>query len=129
MKSIVDTLSKGINSLNKSKIFAGVMMLLLNIGGRQISKELSIHHENILNHKVMRRLFVFVAVFIATKDIIISLCVTVAFIIIVTGLFHEESNYCLLSKNNINKKTKITKDDYLIAKQVVEVYEKRQKNQ
>lgn len=127
MKSISDTISKSIKALNTSKIFAGVMMLLLNIGGRQISKELSMAHDNILNHKVMRRLFVFVAVFVATKDVVISLAVTVAFIIIITGLFHEESNYCLLSKNKINKKTKISKDDYLIAKQVTEIYEKRQK--
>lgn len=120
-------ISTTINSLNKSKIFAGVMMLLLNVGGRQISKELSFIQENILEHKVVRRLFIFVAVFIATKDIKISLIVTVAFIILVTGLFNEESNYCILPKDKLGNKKKISKHEYLTAKQIVNIYEKQQK--
>jgi hypothetical protein len=120
-------ISTTINSLNKSKIFAGVMMLLLNVGGRQISKELSFIQENILEHKVVRRLFIFVAVFIATKDIKISLIVTVAFIILVTGLFNEESIYCILPKDKLGNKKKISKNEYLMAKQIVNIYEKQQK--
>ena len=125
-KDISSSLSNSISSLNKSKIFAGVMMLLLNIGGRQISKELSFIQENILEHKVVRRLFVFVAVFIATKDIKISLIVTVSFIILVTGLFNEESNYCILPKDKLGNKKNITKNEYLTAKQIVTLYEKQQ---
>ena len=124
---IASSISKSISSLNKSKIFAGIMMLLLNVGGRQISKELSFIQENILEHKVVKRLFIFVAVFIATKDIKISLIVTVSFIILVTGLFNEESKYCILPKDIIGNKKKITKNEYLMAKQIVNIYEK-QKN-
>lgn len=124
-KDLTSSLSKSINVLNKSKIFAGIMMLLLNIGGRQISKELSLLQENILEHKVVRRIFIFVAVFIATKDIKISLIVTIAFIILVTGLFNEESNYCILPKDKLGNKKKINKHEYLIAKQIVNIYEKQ----
>ena len=124
---IASSISKSISSLNKSKIFAGIMMLLLNVGGRQISKELSFIQENILEHKVVKRLFIFVAVFIATKDIKISLIVTVSFIILVTGLFNEESNYCILPKDKLGNKKKISKHEYLMAKQIVNIYEKQQR--
>ena len=117
-------LEKIVSSLNSSKYFSGVMMLLLNIGGKQISKELSLFHENVLNHKVIRRFFVFVAVFVATKDIKISLIVTVVFIILVTGLLHEESNYCLIPKSKIGN-NRITKNEYLMAQQIVNKYEKQ----
>ena len=34
-------IDKIITTLNNSKYFSGIMMLLLNIGGKQISKEIS----------------------------------------------------------------------------------------
>jgi len=114
------------NSLNTSKYFSGIMMIMLNIGGKQISNEISSFQENILNHKVMRRLLVFVVVFIATKDVKISLIVTICFIIIVTGFFHEDSKYCIVRNNTFKNKTKVSKDEYLMAKRIVEKYEKKQ---
>ena len=116
-------IEKILTHLNGSKYLSGIMMLLLNIGGKQISKEISFFHEKILNHPIVRRLFVFVAVFIATKDIKISLIVTAAFVLIVTGLLHEDSHYCVLSKEKIKSKKKIKKNEYLMAKQIVENFE------
>ena len=84
------------SSLNSSKYFSGIMMILLNIGGKQISNEISSAQENILNHIIIRRLLVFVVVFVATKDVKISLIVTICFIVIVTGFFNEDSKYCVL---------------------------------
>ena len=118
-------IEKIITSLNSSKYFAGIMMLLLNIGGKQISKEISFFHENIMNHRVVRRLFVFVAVFIATKDVKISLIVTAAFVLIVTGFLHEDSHYCVLPKEKLKTQNKIKKNEYLMAKQIVENFEKQ----
>ena len=91
----------------------------------RISKEISFLHETIISHPIIRRLFVFVAVFIATKDIKISLIVTALFVLIVTGFLHEDSNYCLLPKEKIKTKRKIKKNEYLIAKQVVENFENK----
>ena len=114
-----------ITSLNGSKYFAGIMMILLNIGGKQISKEISFIHEKIMNNRIIRRLFIFVAVFIATKDIKISLIVTALFVLIITGFLHEDSDYCILPKKLIESKSKISKNQYLMAKQIVEKYEKQ----
>jgi hypothetical protein len=111
------------STLNNSKYFSGIMMLLLNVGGKQVSNEISSFQENILNHKVVRRLLVFVVVFIATKDVKISLIVTICFIIIVTGFFNEESKYCVIPKDKVGNTKKILKSEYLMAKQIVKQYE------
>ena len=112
------------SSLNGSKYFSGIMMILLNIGGKQISNEISSIQENILNHKIIRRLLVFVVVFVATKDVKISLIVTICFIVIVTGFFNEDSKYCVVSTDTFKNKNPIKKDEYLMAKRIVENYEK-----
>ena len=114
-----------IENLNSSKYFAGIMMLLLNVGSKHISKELSFLQDDFLNHKIIRRLLIFVVVFIATKDIKVSFLITLAFIIIVTGFFHEESKYCILPKDKLNKNVSITKTQYLNAKEIIKYYEKQ----
>lgn len=113
-----------ITQLNGSKYMTGVMMLLMNIGSKYISLELSELQENILNHKLIRRCLVFVIVFFATKDIKVSLVLTAVFIILVTGIFNEESKYCILPHKKDDKRN-ISKVEYTIAKEIVDKYEKQ----
>ena len=114
-----------INTLNTSKYFSGIMMILLNVGGKHVSKELSFLQDNFLDNKIIRRLLVFVVVFVATKDVKISFLITIGFIILVTGVLNEESKYCILPKNKINKNVKISKSEYLNAKEIIKYYEKQ----
>ena len=129
VSNIVNILSNGAMQLNGSKYFAGVMMLLMNLGGRYISMELTEMHEKILNHKMVRRLLVFVLVFYATRDIKVSLVLTAVFIVIVSGIFNEDSKYCLIPNSLIiNKNRKIKKEEYLVAQEIVNKYHKQRKS-
>ena len=126
MSSIVNILNDGALQLNGSKYFAGIMMLLMNLGGRYISMELSEMHEKILNHKIIRRLLVFVLIFYATRDVKVSLVLTAVFIIIVSGIFNEDSKYCLIPNSLVvNKKRRIKKDEYLAAQEIVNKYHRQ----
>ena len=58
------SVNNSFNMLNGSKYFAGIMMLLLNIGSRYISAELTELHQKILNHRLIRRLLIFTVVFL-----------------------------------------------------------------
>ena len=73
-------------------------MILLNLGGKQISKEISYLQENFLNQQIVRKLLVFVVVFIATKDIKVSLIITIIFVVLVSGIFNEDSSFCMIPK-------------------------------
>ena len=85
-----------IYNLNNSKFFAGILMILMNLGSKYISLELSESQDEFFSNVVIRRIMIFTVVFIATKDIIVSFIITACFIILVSGLFNQDSKYCLI---------------------------------
>lgn len=89
-----------IDSINNNKYFYAIMMLLMNMGARYIEIDLDNNHKNFLSSKVIRRLLIFTVSFIATRDIIASLIITSAFVIIVLNLFGSNSKYFLLSSDS-----------------------------
>lgn len=73
-------------ALNDSKLFLGTMLILLNIGSRHLVDEFSGSPEEYQRNLVLRRIAVFAVCFVGTRDVIISLVLTAAFIIISTGV-------------------------------------------
>ena len=108
-----------LNSLNSSKYFTGVMMIILNLGSRFLVMELSENQQQMLSNKIIRRFVMFTVVFIATKDIYVSLVITAIFIVLVSGLFNENSNYCIVTKPVISQ---VTQDEYKEALKIVKLY-------
>lgn len=80
--------------LNNSKFFAGVVMILLNIGSKFISIQFSRSTEEYLKMNVTKQLLVFAMAWMGTRDIYISLVLTAVFTILSEHLFNEESPYC-----------------------------------
>jgi len=118
--NIGKNLLKNINTLNESKYFAGVAMLVLNIGTKYISIELSDSQEELLKNTLVRRFGIFTIFWIGTKDIIVSLVLTTVFIIFVSNIFNENSPYCL-----INIKKNKTKEEYKKCKLLIKNYESK----
>jgi hypothetical protein len=116
---------KTFDSLNQSKYFAGIMMLVLNLGSKYITMELSESQDELLKNKIIRRFLVFTVVFVATRDIFVSLILTGIFIILVSGLFNENSNYSIVTKPVI---TSITDDEYRQAIKIIKSYEFQKKS-
>jgi hypothetical protein len=73
-------------SLNDSKFFVGIMLLVLNLGSRHLVDEFSTNPEEYSRNLVLRRLAVFAVCFVGTRDIFVSIVLTAAFIIISTGV-------------------------------------------
>jgi hypothetical protein len=113
----------GINILNNSKYFTAMMMLLLNLGSRYVSLELTQFHEQILSNVIVRRILVFTIVFVATRDIKVSVISTAIFIILVSGIFNEESKYCILPNKGTHHK--ITKEEFQYAQSIIERYNRQ----
>ena len=82
--------------LNDSKFFAGVVMLVMNIGSKYAIIELSRTQEAYLKYSLGRQLLVFSILWVGTRDIFISLILTVIFILFVDYLFNENSRYCII---------------------------------
>lgn len=75
-----------LEALNDNKLFLGIMMIILNIGSRHLVDEFSTKPEEYSRNLVLRRIAIFAVCFVGTKDIITSLILTAAFIIISTGV-------------------------------------------
>ncbi len=81
-------------------MFAGVMMLLLNIGSRYITHEYSDNDEEYMQNIVLRRFAIFAACFIGTRSIVTSVLLTAGFVILSAGLFRGKSTYAREGMNN-----------------------------
>ena len=121
-----------IEVLNNNKYFVGIIMILLNLGSKYISVELSQSQEKILGSPVIRRLILFTVFFTATRDIWISFLLTAAFVILVGGIFNDDSEYCLIPKRyrsyDYDRNQKISEQDIAKAKEIISLSEKQEKN-
>jgi hypothetical protein len=80
--------------LNNSKFFAGVIMILLNVGSKFISIQFSKSSEEYLKMTVTKQLLVFSMSWMGTRDIYTALVLTAVFTVLSDHLFNEESPYC-----------------------------------
>jgi hypothetical protein len=82
--------------LNNSKFFAGVIMILLNVGSKFISIQFSKSTEEYMKFSLSKQILVFAMAWMGTRDIYISLGLTAVFTILSEYLFNEESHLCLV---------------------------------
>ena len=88
--------------LNSSKIFAGLVVITLNISSKFVSIKLSKSMESYLKHTFSRDILIFCIVWMGSRDIYIALAVTVVFIICMDYLFNENSVLCILPESFTN---------------------------
>jgi hypothetical protein len=80
---------------NNNPYFIGLMMLILNLGGRFISLEVTKKQEQFLQHPWVRRVLIFTVLFVATRNIWVAFWATLTFILFLGYLFNENSALCL----------------------------------
>jgi hypothetical protein len=82
--------------LNNSKFFAGIVMILLNVGSKFIQIQFSKSTEEYMKWSVSKQLLVFAMAWMGTRDIYTSLGLTAVFTILSDYLFNEESSLCIV---------------------------------
>ena len=82
--------------LNNNKFFAGVIMILLNIGSKFIMVEFSKSTQEYMKYTVCKQILVFAMAWMGTRDIYTSLGLTAIFTILSEYLFNEESQLCVV---------------------------------
>lgn len=88
-----------LETLNSSKLFAGLMMIFLNIASKFVTIELSGNQKQFLANSILRQVLVFAVAFVGTRDLLISLILTAVFTVLVDGLLHESSPISILPKS------------------------------
>jgi len=82
-------------SLNSNPYFIGTMMLLLNLGGRFISLEISKSQEQFFQNPWIRRMLIFTVLFVGTRNVMVAFWMTLFIILCIGYLFNENSSLCL----------------------------------
>ena len=82
-----------LEKVNTNKFFIGLMMITLTIGGRFIIGELDEKKkQEITDNPTFRRFFVFCAFFMATRDIISSIALTLVFALIISVIINHDKD-------------------------------------
>jgi len=85
-----------VTELNNSALFAGLVMLIMNIGSRYVQINLSESTEEYLKHILKKEMLVFAIAWMGTKNIYYSLIITTCFTLLADHFTNEESEYCML---------------------------------
>jgi hypothetical protein len=92
-------INKNILALNQSKIFAGIMIVILNIASKFVTIKVSKTMESYLKFTFSRDILVFAITWMGTRDIYTALIMTICFIIIVDFIMNEESGFCMMPES------------------------------
>lgn len=126
-----------IQAINNSKIFAGLMIITLNIVSKFVNIKLSKTMEAYLKFTFSRQILVFAIAWMGTRDIYIALFITIVFVIITEYLFHEESMFFVFPEEfrdrhiemleNEGSDKDITDEDVRKATEILEKAKKQNK--
>jgi hypothetical protein len=111
--------------LNNSKLFSAFVMVIMNMGSKYISIDMCDFHEKILSSFIFRKIAVFAIFWTATRDIILSLILTLIFSFVVSGLFNDKSRLCIIPKKSIfmqQKQKTITPQEVAAAQHTLKMY-------
>jgi len=91
---------RAVMTLNESKVFAGVVMILLNIASKFVHIKLTTSQETYVRKYISGELFVFATCWLGTRDLYISIGVALLFFIFTTYIFNEDSKIGILPKQD-----------------------------
>jgi hypothetical protein len=125
-------LDSKVNVLNTSKVFAGLMIVILNISSKFVTIKLSKTMEGYLKYTFSRDVLVFAICWVGSRDIYVAFALTAIFIFFVDFLLNEDSSLCVLSDkfkehhiSLIEGNTTITDEQIKQAKEILEKAEKQ----
>jgi quinol-cytochrome oxidoreductase complex cytochrome b subunit len=119
-------IDKYVSMMNENKLFVGLMVVVVAVGGRFIIEELNESQKQIIHNTWVRRLFVFGVCFMATRDICISSIITMIFIIIVSEFTNTgEHKYISIEEDKLQRKHT---EKQIIIEQISNQLQKLQNN-
>lgn len=134
IKNYIYSMGKGIHesidAANKSKVFAGLMIITLNIASRFVTIKLSKSMESYLKYTFSKQILVFAIAWMGTRDIYTAFVIMLALTLSIDYLFNEDSQFCILPETFTNyHRDLIDNDDDEVekAKKVVENAETKEK--
>lgn len=132
IKETMAYLYDNIKSVNDSKIFAGLVILTLNLSSKFITLPISKTAESFVKNNFSQYVLVFAITWMPTRDVFIALIVTCIFAVCMEFLFNEQSSFCCLSEGFVSEQieklnveeNEITKEEFDNALKTIQKAEK-----
>jgi len=87
MESFVQYFQKNTKCINENKYIIGLSMITLNIGARYIIDELDTDLRDLVNKTIIRRTIIFCSFFMATRDLLTAIILSIIFILMINEIF------------------------------------------
>ena len=108
-----------VKTVNDSKIFAGLVILTLNLSSKLITLPMSKTVEAFVKHSFSQYVLVFAISWMGTRDVFIASFVTLIFAILMEFLLNEKSAFCCLSEGFVsNTISKLEEEDELTKEEL-----------
>jgi hypothetical protein len=104
-------LHEHIQAINNSKIFAGLMIITLNIVSKFANIKLSKTLESYFKYTFSRQILVFAIAWMGTRDIYIALFITLIFIVVTEYLLNEDSAFHVMPESFKNHHLTLLEED------------------
>ena len=108
--------------LNNNKVIWGVTMLLLNMGSKYVMADLGKIHEKVLTNEIAKKIIIFSMFFVATRDFIVAFILSVFYILLIDGVFHENRNFSFIKDFQTQQ---VSQEEYKRALDIITAYEKQ----
>lgn len=83
---------------NTNPYFIGITMLLMNLGGRFLTLDVTKKQEQFFQHPWIRRILIFIVIFMGTRSIWVAFWATLVVILLMGYLFNENSALCIFGQ-------------------------------
>lgn len=87
-----------VNNINSSFFINGLSVLVMNLGGKYLAEDLKSSHDYYFRTPFMRVIFVFAGIFVATRNFVLSLTLTLIYYVVVKMLLDTSSVFCVIPK-------------------------------
>lgn len=118
-----------LQAINSSRLFNGISTLGMHIGGRFISAEIPKNVDTVFNKPFFRRIFIFLIMFIAFRDIKWAILITLIFILAFNYILNAKSRMYIgqffgyaIEEDSPKQQDIITIDDLEKAKKIIKTY-------
>ena len=131
---LFDYLHNHIQVVNNSKVFAGLVIIILNISSKFVTIKLSKTMESYLKNTFSKQILIFAIAWMGTRDIYVALIIVAVFTIFMEYLFNEESMFCILPKEfqdyhiSLLDNNPVTEDDIRNANNVLKKAKEQEMN-
>lgn len=88
-------------NISESKYFIGIAMIIINFGSRFIIDEFSKEQKEFIKSIHFRRIIIFCVFYIATKDLLVAITLTIIFVLFISDLlFNDNTEKDIYNSNN-----------------------------